>query len=79
MLYLIIVLTDGEVAPFAGSFVEAVDVDNLSSINRVMGNLTPAPDAYTSVVSYITNFIDLAAFKNVYLHCTVLKLVTLTS
>ena len=34
-----------------------------------MGNLTPAPDAYTSVVPYITNFIDLVPFKSLYLHC----------
>ena len=64
-----LVLTDGEMASFAGSFVERVDVSNLNSINRVMGNLTPAPDAYTSVVPYITNFIDLVPFKNLYLHC----------
>ena len=64
-----IVLTDGEVAPFVESFLDDVDVSNLSSINRVMGNLTPAPDAYTNVVPYITNFIDLVPFKNLYLHC----------
>ena len=34
-----------------------------------MDNLTPAPDAYTSVVPYITDFIDLVPFKNLYLHC----------
>ena len=64
-----LVLTDGEISTFAGSFVDTVDVNNLSSINRVMGNLTPAPDAYTSVVPYITNFIDLVPFKSLYLHC----------
>ena len=64
-----LVLTDGEIATFAGLFVDAVDVNNLNSINRVMGNLTPAPDAYTSVVPYITNLIDLVPFKSLYLHC----------
>ena len=64
-----VVLTDGEVAPFAGSFLDDVDVNNLNSINRVMGNLTPAPDAYTSLVPYITNVIDLVPFKSLYLHC----------
>ena len=34
-----------------------------------MGKLTPATDAYTSVVPYITNFIDLVPLKNLYLHC----------
>ena len=64
-----LVLTDGEISTFADSFVDTVDVNNLNSINRVMGNLTPAPDAYTSVVPYITNFIDLVPFKSLCLHC----------
>ena len=51
-----VVLTDGEVAPFVGSFLDETDVNNLNSINRVIGNTTPAPDAYTNVVPYITNF-----------------------
>ena len=64
-----VVLTDGEVAPFVGSFLDEVDVNHLHSINRVIGNTTPAPDAYTNVVPYITNFIDLVPFKSLYLHC----------
>ena len=34
-----------------------------------MGNTTPAPDAYTNLVPYIINFIDLVPFKSLYLHC----------
>ena len=64
-----VVLTDGEVAPLSGSFSDPVDVNNLSSINRVIGNTTPATDAYTNVAPYTTNFIDLTPVKNVYLHC----------
>ena len=64
-----VVLTDGEIAPLAGSFSDPVDVNNLSSINRVIGNTTPATDAYTNVAPYVTNFIDLVPFKNLYLHC----------
>ena len=64
-----VVLTDGEVAPFVGSFLDEVDVNSLNSINRVIGNTTPAPDAYTNVVPYITNFIDLVPFNSLYLHC----------
>ena len=64
-----VVLTDGEVAPLCGSFSDPVDVNNLSSINRVIGNTTPATDAYTNVAPYTTNFIDLTPVKNVYLHC----------
>ena len=65
-----VVLTDGGVAPFVGSFLDDVDVNYLNSINRVlMGNLTPAPDAYTNLAPYITNFIDLVPFKSLCLHC----------
>ena len=35
----------------------------------MIGNTTPATDAYTNVAPYTTNFIDLTPVKNVYLHC----------
>ena len=53
----------------ANVFSDPVDVNNLNSINRVMGNTTPAFDAYTNVAPYTSNFIDLVPFKNLYLHC----------
>ena len=64
-----VLLTDGEVAPLAGSFSDPVDVNNLSSMNRVIGNTTPATDAFTNVAPYTTNFVDLVPFKSLYLHC----------
>ena len=64
-----VVLTDKEVAPVANVFSDPVDVNSLSSINRVIGNTTPATDAYTNVAPYTTNFIDLVPIKNIYLHC----------
>ena len=64
-----VLLTDGEIAPLAGSFSDPVDVNNLSSINRVIGNTTPATDAHTNVAPYTTNFVDLVPFKSLYLHC----------
>ena len=64
-----VVLTDSEVAPVANVFSDPVDVNNLQSINRVLGNTTPATDAYTNVAPYTTNFIDLVPIKNIYLHC----------
>ena len=64
-----VLLTDGEIAPLAGSFSDPVDVNNLSSINRVIGNTTPATDAYTNVAPYTSNFVDLVPFKSLYLHC----------
>ena len=64
-----VLLTDGEVAPVANLFSDPVDVNNLYSLNRVIGNTTPPTDAYTNVAPYTTNFIDLTPVKNVYLHC----------
>ena len=64
-----VLLTDGEVAPLAGSFSDPVDINNLSSMNRVIGNTTPATDAYTNVAPYTSNFVDLVPFKSLYLHC----------
>ena len=64
-----VLLTDGEVAPVANLFSDPVDVNNLYSLNRVIGNTTPATDAYTNVAPYTSNFVDLTPVKNVYLHC----------
>ena len=63
------VLTDGEIAPLAGSFSDPVNTNSLNSMNRVIGNTTPATDAYTNVAPYTTNFVDLTPIKNIYIHC----------
>ena len=68
-----VLLTDGEVAPLANLFSDPVDVNNLYSLNRVIGNTTPATDAYTNVAPYTTNFIDLTPVKNVYMHCNAIS------
>ena len=64
-----VVLTDGEIAPVANVFTDPVDVNILNSINSVLGNTTPATDAYTNVAPFTSGFVDLAPFKNLYLHC----------
>ena len=64
-----VLLTDGEVAPVANLFSDPVDVNNLYSLNRVIGNTTPATDAYTNVAPYTSNFVDLTPVKSLYLHC----------
>ena len=64
-----ILLNDSEVAPVANVFSDPVNVNNLQSINRVIGNTTPATDAYTNVAPYTTNFVDLTPANSVYLHC----------
>ena len=64
------VLTDADVLVDNGErFVETVDPNNLKSINKVLGVYTTSGDASTSVVPYITGFIDLTPIKNIYLHC----------
>ena len=64
-----VVLTDGEVAPVANVFSDPVNINSLHSINQVLGNTTPATDAYTNVVPYTTNFVGLTPVKNIYIHC----------
>ena len=64
-----VVLTDGEIAPVANSFTDPVDVNLLNSINSVLGDTTPATDAYTNVAPFTSGFVDLVPFKNLYLHC----------
>ena len=63
-----VVLNDSEVAPVANVFSDPVNANNLQSVNRVIGNTTPATDAYTNVSPYTTNFVDLTPVKSVYLH-----------
>ena len=65
------ILTDVEVPPVANTFSTPanIDVNNLNSTYRVIGNTTPATDAYTNVAPYVSNFIDLVPLKSLYLHC----------
>ena len=60
-----VLLADAEVPPVANVFSTpaSIDANNLNSISRVIGNTTPATDAYTSVAPYTTRFIDLVPFK----------------
>ena len=37
-------------------FSDVVDINNLNSMNRVIGNTTPAPDAYTNVAPHVSFF-----------------------
>ena len=63
------VLTDNDVLQDTQRFVETVDANNLNSINRVLSVYTTVPDASTQAAPYLTGFIDLVPFKNLYLHC----------
>ena len=50
-------------------FVETVEPNNLTSINKVLGVYTTSGDASTNVVPYKTGFIDLTLVKSLCLHC----------
>ena len=67
------VLTDDDVLQDTQRFVETVDANNLNSINRVLSVYTTVPDASTQAVPYLTGFIDLVPFKNLYLHCNEIR------
>ena len=70
-----VLLTDAAVPAVANVFSSPanVDVNSLNSINRVMGNTTLATDAHTNVAPHTNSFIDLVPFKNLYLHCNVIR------
>ena len=52
-------LTDADVPTFAGSFLNTVDINNLNSINNVLGFFTTVGDAFTSSSLWTTGFINL--------------------
>ena len=62
-------LTDTDVPTFVGSFSNSVDVNNLNSINNVLGFTTPVGDAFTSSSPWTTGFINLVNYPDVYISC----------
>ena len=62
-------LTDADVPPVAGSFSNSVDINNLNSINDVLGFTTPVGDAFTSSAPWTTGFINLLTYPDVYISC----------
>ena len=62
-------LTDADVPTFVGSFSNSVDLNNLSSINTVLGFMTPVGDAFTSSAPWTTGFINLINYPDVYISC----------
>ena len=52
-----VLLQDAKVPPVANVFSSPanIDVNNLNSITRVIGNTTPASDSYTNVAPYTSN------------------------
>ena len=62
-------LTDTDVPTFVGSFSNSVDLNNLNSINNVLGFATPVGDAFTSSSPWTTVFISLINYPDVYISC----------
>ena len=62
-------LTDTDVPTFVGSFSNSVDLNNLNSINNVLGLTTPVGDAFTSSSPWTTGFINLINYPDVYISC----------
>ena len=62
-------LTDTDVPTFVGSFSNSVDLNNLNSINNVLGFTTPVGDAFTSSSPWTTGFINLVNHPDVYISC----------
>ena len=63
-----IVLPENMIASNIGSFSNTVDLNNLNSINSVLN--TPQPqDFSTSVVPWVSGFINLLAHQDIYISC----------
>ena len=62
-------LTDTDVPTFVGSFSNFVDLNNLNSINNVLGFTAPVGDAFTSSSPWTTGFINLINYPDVYISC----------
>ena len=64
------VLTDNDITQaIADVASDPIDINNLNSINKVIGNIETAVDASTQAVPYISGFVDLQPVKNVYIQC----------
>ena len=72
-------LADTDVPTFVGSFSNSVDLNNLNSINNVLGFTTPVGDAFTSSSPWTTGFIHLINYPDVYISCPELSNKTFTA
>ena len=64
------VLTDNDITQaIADVASDPIDINNLNSINNVIGNTISAVDASTNLSPYISGFIDLQPVKSIYIQC----------
>ena len=62
-------LTDADVPDFVGSFSNSVDLSNLNSVNEVLSFTQTVGDSFTSVNPWITGFIILLPYHDLYISC----------
>ena len=62
-------LTDADVPDFVGSFSNSVDLNNLNSINEVLSFTQTVGDSFTSTNPWITGFIILLPYHDLYISC----------
>lgn len=62
-------LTDADVPDFVGSFSNSVDLSKLNSINEVLSFTQTVGDSFTSVNPWITGFIILLPYHDLYISC----------
>ena len=62
-------LTDADVPDLVGSFSNSVDLNNLNSINEVLSFTQTVGDSFTSTNPWITGFILLLPYHDLYISC----------
>ena len=62
-------LTDADVPDLVGSFSNSVDLNNLNSINEVLSFTQTVGDSFTSTNPWITGFIILLPYHDLYISC----------
>ena len=63
-----IVLPDNMIASNAGSFSNSVDLNNINSINDTLNTPTPL-DFSTTTVPWVSGFINLLNYQDIYISC----------
>ena len=62
-------LTNADVPDLVGSFSNSVDLNNLNSINEVLSFTQTVGDSFTSTNPWITGFIILLPYHDLYISC----------
>ena len=63
------IMPDAMVISNAGTFLNSVDVNNLNSINSVLGNFDEPFDFSTSASPWVSGFVNLLTYQDVFISC----------